>query len=136
MRASCMTPRARPSVPVGAVQGVLRSLGLPCPVISIGNLTNGGTGAALLAGRLPRPPLLLLAWESLLPLQPPLPLHCQQAALMVRGLPATALQARRRLWSFWRGTTRRCTACPPWCCRWVRAGLLARPAEPLHGSAC
>lgn len=25
-------------------QGVLRSLGLPCPVISIGNLTNGGTG--------------------------------------------------------------------------------------------
>ena len=25
-------------------QGLLRSLGLPCPVISIGNLTNGGTG--------------------------------------------------------------------------------------------
>ena len=25
-------------------QGILRSLGLPCPVISIGNLTNGGTG--------------------------------------------------------------------------------------------
>lgn len=25
-------------------QGMLRPLGLPCPVISIGNLTNGGTG--------------------------------------------------------------------------------------------
>lgn len=25
-------------------QGLLRSLGLPCPVVSIGNLTNGGTG--------------------------------------------------------------------------------------------
>lgn len=25
-------------------QGLLRSLGLPCPVISIGNMTNGGTG--------------------------------------------------------------------------------------------
>ncbi len=56
----CSKAAAHPCNPRGSPQGVLRSLGLPCPVISIGNLTNGGTGEPLPAGCRLQPPLALL----------------------------------------------------------------------------